>query len=52
MEPATSIDSQNNQIVDEIQSREEIINQTNRISFKKKPTDNIIKYNIFKTDFL
>ncbi len=42
MEPATSIDSQNNQIVDEIQSREEIINQTNRISFKNSSIEGSI----------
>ena len=42
MEPATSIDSQNNKIVDEIQSREEIINQTNRISFKNSSIEGSI----------
>ena len=34
VEPATSIDGQNNQIVEEVKSRDEVINKTKRITFK------------------
>tara|TARA_A100001011_G_scaffold343020_1_gene376999 strand:- start:4265 stop:5992 length:1728 start_codon:yes stop_codon:yes gene_type:complete len=34
LEPATSIDGQNNQVVEEIKSRDEILDETKRISFK------------------
>ena len=42
LEPATSIDEQTNQVVEEIQSRENIINNTKRISFKNSSIEGSI----------
>jgi membrane protein insertase, YidC/Oxa1 family, N-terminal domain len=42
LEPATSIDEQTNQVVEEIQSRENIINKTKRISFKNSSIEGSI----------
>ncbi len=42
LEPATSIDGETNQIVQKIQTREEIINSTQRVSFKNSSVEGSI----------
>ncbi len=42
LEPATSIDGQNNNIVEEIQSREDIIKTSKRVSFKNSSVEGSI----------
>ena len=42
LEPATSIDGETNQIVQKIQTREEIINSTRRVSFKNSSVEGSI----------
>ena len=42
LEPATSIDEQNNQVVEKIRSRNEVVNSTNRVLFKNSSIEGSI----------